>query len=166
MDLGGRRWTLSRYRGESLYLSDQSEQRADRDHRPSRPARVVVSFRRRRRTLPGPVRPASRHCRGLQGERVRRREPGEADFRSSRSRSDGRNDQESKDDKTILAPAFCQVAWVVRDIAAAETFFVDTMGISRFLHMDNLAAKDTRALSSGSPGTGSAICISPTRAIP
>jgi hypothetical protein len=45
--------------------------------------------------------------------------------------------------KPVLAPAFCQVAWVVRDLAAAEKFFVETMGISRFLHMDNLAAKDS-----------------------
>ena len=45
--------------------------------------------------------------------------------------------------KPLLAPAFCQVAWVVRDMAIAEKFFVETMGISRFMHMDNLAAKDT-----------------------
>ncbi len=51
-----------------------------------------------------------------------------------------------------LAPAFCQVAWVVRDIAAAETFFVETMGISRFLHMDNLSAKDTEGTYRGKPG--------------
>ena len=44
--------------------------------------------------------------------------------------------------KPVIAPAFCQVAWVVRDLAAAEKFFVETMGISRFMHMDNLAAKD------------------------
>jgi hypothetical protein len=46
--------------------------------------------------------------------------------------------------KPIIAPAFCQVAWVVKDISAAEKFFVETMGISRFMHMDNLAAKDTQ----------------------
>jgi hypothetical protein len=38
--------------------------------------------------------------------------------------------------KPVIAPAFCQVAWVVRDLAAAEKFFVETMGISRFMHMD------------------------------
>ena len=54
--------------------------------------------------------------------------------------------------KPLLAPAFCQVAWVVRDIAAAEKFFVETMGIPRFLHMDNLAAKDTEGTYLGKPG--------------
>jgi hypothetical protein len=54
--------------------------------------------------------------------------------------------------RPIIAPAFCQVAWVVRDLAAAEKFFVDTMGISRFMHMDNLAAKDTEGTYMGKPG--------------
>lgn len=54
--------------------------------------------------------------------------------------------------KPVLAPAFCQVAWVVRDIAAAERFFVETMGIGRFLHMENLAAKDTEGTYLGKPG--------------
>ena len=52
----------------------------------------------------------------------------------------------------ILAPAFCQIAWVVRDIVAAERFFVETMGVSRFLHIDNLAAKDTQGTYLGKPG--------------
>jgi hypothetical protein len=54
--------------------------------------------------------------------------------------------------KPIIAPAFCQVAWVVRDIAAAEKVFVETMGISRFMHLDNLAAKDTEGTYLGKPG--------------
>ena len=54
--------------------------------------------------------------------------------------------------KPVLAPAFCQVAWVVRDMAAAERFFVETIGISRFMHMDNLAAKDTEGTYLGKPG--------------
>ena len=54
--------------------------------------------------------------------------------------------------KPVIAPAFCQVAWVVRDLAAAEKFFVETMGISRFMHMDNLAAKDTEGTYLGKPG--------------
>src|SRR5258706_4995669 len=54
--------------------------------------------------------------------------------------------------KPIIAPAFFQVAWVVRDIAATEDFFVETMGISRFMHMDNLAAKDTEGTYMGKPG--------------
>jgi hypothetical protein len=28
-------------------------------------------------------------------------------------------------------------------IAAAEKFFAETMGVTRFMHIDNLAAKDT-----------------------
>ena len=52
----------------------------------------------------------------------------------------------------VIAPAFCQVAWVVRDLAAAEKFFVETMGIRRFMHMDNLAAKDTEGTYMGKPG--------------
>ena len=54
--------------------------------------------------------------------------------------------------KPVLAPEFCQIAWVVKDIAAAERFFVNTIGISRFLHIDNLAAKDTEGTYLGKPG--------------
>ena len=52
----------------------------------------------------------------------------------------------------LLAPAFCQVAWVVKDMAIAEKFFVETMGITRFLHIENLAAKDTEGTYLGKPG--------------
>lgn len=51
-----------------------------------------------------------------------------------------------------LAPAFCQVAWVVRDIARAERFFVETMGVPRFMRFENLAAKDTKGTYLGKPG--------------
>jgi len=54
--------------------------------------------------------------------------------------------------KPIIAPAFCQVAWVVKDIVAAEKFFVETMGIPRFMHIENLAAKDTQGTFMGKPG--------------
>ena len=54
--------------------------------------------------------------------------------------------------RPVIAPAFCQVAWVVRDIASAEKFFIETMGISRFMHIDNLAAKDTEGTYMGEPG--------------
>jgi len=37
-------------------------------------------------------------------------------------------------------------------MARAEKFFVDTMGISCFMHMDNLAAKDTEGTYLGKPG--------------
>ena len=50
-----------------------------------------------------------------------------------------------------LASKFCQIAWVVKDIAKAEKFFVETMGIPRFLHMDHLAAKDTEGTYLGKP---------------
>ena len=54
--------------------------------------------------------------------------------------------------RPILAPAFCQIAWVVKDLAAAEKFFVETMGIARFMHMDGLSAKDTEGTYRGRPG--------------
>ena len=52
----------------------------------------------------------------------------------------------------VIAPGFCQVAWVVKDIAAAEKFFIETMGVGRFMHMENLAAKDTEGTYLGKPG--------------
>jgi hypothetical protein len=54
--------------------------------------------------------------------------------------------------KPIIAPSFCQVAWVVKDLATAEKFFVETMGIARFMHLDNLSAKDTQGTYLGQPG--------------
>ena len=54
--------------------------------------------------------------------------------------------------KPILAPWFCQVAWVVKDIVRAERFFVETIGIPRFLRMENLAARDTQGTYLGKPG--------------
>ena len=51
-----------------------------------------------------------------------------------------------------LAPHFCQVAWVVRDMAAAEKFFIENIGVERFMHLDNLAAKDTEGTYLGQPG--------------
>ncbi len=52
----------------------------------------------------------------------------------------------------LIAPAFCQIAWVVKDITAAEKFFIETMGIPRFLHLEGLAAKDTEGTYRGKPG--------------
>ena len=52
----------------------------------------------------------------------------------------------------VLAPNFCQVAWVVKDIAAAEKFFIQTMGVEKFLHLENLAAKDIEGTYLGQPG--------------
>ena len=39
----------------------------------------------------------------------------------------------------ILASHFCQVAWVVKDIAKAETFFTQIMGVKKFVRVDSLA---------------------------
>jgi len=52
----------------------------------------------------------------------------------------------------VLAPNFCQIAWAVKDIASAEKFFTQTMGIKKFLHLDNLAAKDAEGTYLGQPG--------------
>jgi hypothetical protein len=54
--------------------------------------------------------------------------------------------------RSPLAPSFCQIAWVVRDIARAERFFVETIGIPRFMHIENLAARDTEGTYMGRPG--------------
>ena len=51
-----------------------------------------------------------------------------------------------------LAPSFCQIAWVVQDIKAAEKFFMETMGIERFFKIEGLAAKDTEGTYRGEPG--------------
>ncbi|MCW8331420.1 VOC family protein [Photobacterium sp. SDRW27] len=51
----------------------------------------------------------------------------------------------------LLAPAFCQIAWVVNDISAAEKFFVETVGIEKFYRMENLSAVDTAGTYLGKP---------------
>jgi methylmalonyl-CoA/ethylmalonyl-CoA epimerase len=51
----------------------------------------------------------------------------------------------------ILAPHFCQVAWVVKDIAKAETFFTQIMGVKKFVHVDSLA-QDNEGTYLGQPG--------------
>ena len=52
----------------------------------------------------------------------------------------------------ILAKSFCQIAWVVKDIATAERFFTETMGIEKFMRFENLSAKDTEGTYNGKPG--------------
>jgi hypothetical protein len=52
----------------------------------------------------------------------------------------------------IIAQKFCQIAWVVKDIAAAEKFFIETMGVEKFFRMENLSAKDTEGTYLGKPG--------------
>jgi catechol 2,3-dioxygenase-like lactoylglutathione lyase family enzyme len=50
-----------------------------------------------------------------------------------------------------LAPRFVQVAWVVRDIQAAEAFFKKVMGVPKFLQIHNLKASDTNGTYMGQP---------------
>jgi hypothetical protein len=50
-----------------------------------------------------------------------------------------------------LASKFCQIAWVVKDIAAAEKFFIETMGIEKFMRMENISAKETEGTYLGQP---------------
>jgi catechol 2,3-dioxygenase-like lactoylglutathione lyase family enzyme len=51
-----------------------------------------------------------------------------------------------------LAPSFYQVAWVVKDIAAAERFFTETIGIKKFFHFENIRAADVEGTYRGKPG--------------
>ncbi len=51
----------------------------------------------------------------------------------------------------VLAPHFVQVAWVVRDIDAAEAFFKKIMGVPKFLQFRSLKAKDTNGTYMGKP---------------
>lgn len=51
-----------------------------------------------------------------------------------------------------LAARFSQVAWVVRDIAVAERFFRETMGVAKFLRLENVSARDTEGTYMGAPG--------------
>jgi hypothetical protein len=44
--------------------------------------------------------------------------------------------------KTSFGSHFSQVAWVVKNIHAAETFFRDVIGIGNFVKLENLRAQD------------------------
>lgn len=54
-------------------------------------------------------------------------------------------------DKNRLASRFFQVAWVVRDIAAAERFFINVIGVEKFFHIENLRASDVEGTYLGQP---------------
>ena len=41
----------------------------------------------------------------------------------------------------ILGSGFTQVAFVVKEITAAERFFLETIGVRRFWKMENLRVK-------------------------
>jgi len=53
--------------------------------------------------------------------------------------------------KTSLGLNFAQIAWVVKDITAAERFFKSTMGISNFSKIGTIRAQDFEATYYGKP---------------
>lgn len=53
---------------------------------------------------------------------------------------------------TLIGNSFVQVAWVVPDIKRAEKFFIETIGIPRFMKMENLRAQDIEGTYKGEPG--------------
>jgi hypothetical protein len=52
----------------------------------------------------------------------------------------------------ILAPAFCQICWLVKDIKMAEKFFVETIGVPKFMHFESLKAGETEGIYRGKTG--------------
>ena len=63
---------------------------------------------------------------------------------------------------TLIGNSFAQVAWVVRDIQQAEKFFVKSIGIPRFMKMENLRAQDIEGTYQGAPGDTNFISTWPT----
>ena len=53
---------------------------------------------------------------------------------------------------TRLASRFFRIAWVVRDIVATERFFINTIGVEKFFHIENLRASDVEGTYDGNPG--------------
>lgn len=53
--------------------------------------------------------------------------------------------------RTSFGSQFSQVAWVVKDIQAAENFFREVFGISNFVKMENLNASDLEGTYYGKP---------------
>ena len=53
--------------------------------------------------------------------------------------------------KASFGANFSQVAWVVKDIHAAEKFFLDVLGTSSFAKLENLRAKDLEGTYYGKP---------------
>ena len=58
----------------------------------------------------------------------------------------------SDSSSTLIGTHFCQVAWVVKDIKAAERFFRDAIGVPRFWKMENIRAQDVEGTYHGQPG--------------
>jgi catechol 2,3-dioxygenase-like lactoylglutathione lyase family enzyme len=57
----------------------------------------------------------------------------------------------AQDTGAAFGRRFGQVCWVVKDIKAAERFFCDTLGVPKFLKMENLNAKDLEGTYNGKP---------------
>lgn len=53
--------------------------------------------------------------------------------------------------KTLFGQHFGQVAWVVPDIEVTAKFFQETMGVPRFLKMENLRSQDLEGTYNGQP---------------
>lgn len=51
--------------------------------------------------------------------------------------------------QTLFGKHFGQVAWVVKDIEKSATFFQETMGVPRFLKMENLRSQDLEGTYNG-----------------
>jgi len=54
--------------------------------------------------------------------------------------------------KTTFGSHFSQVAWVVKDIHAAEKFFQDVIGIGNFVKLENLSAQELEGTYYGNSG--------------
>jgi methylmalonyl-CoA/ethylmalonyl-CoA epimerase len=59
------------------------------------------------------------------------------------------NTKETKN--TLFGKHFGQVAWVVPDIEKSAKFFQETMGVPRFLKMENLRSRDLEGTYKGHP---------------
>ena len=53
---------------------------------------------------------------------------------------------------TSFGSHFAQVAWVVKDIQAAEKFFGDIIGVKNFARLENLNAEELEGTYKGKPG--------------
>lgn len=53
---------------------------------------------------------------------------------------------------TSFGSRFAQIAWVVKDIQAAEKFFKEVVGVPNFVKMENLQAADLEGKYYGKPG--------------
>ncbi len=52
---------------------------------------------------------------------------------------------------------FIQIAWVVKDINVAKSFFQDVMGITNFSNVDTIRAKDFGATYYGEPSNAESL---------